>query len=260
MSEIINGNPIFIGGLMKSGTSLLRKLLGLHSNIYGGLETHWFSEDFVNHWETGASKRHDWLLDFFEVSKTEADEIRQASNSAFDYFNRFMNYCTVRTAKKRWVEKTPDNVFHIETILKQWPNARVLIMHRDYKDIYASWKKNKKRTFDIFLETAKKYQDALDQWKDNEQVTVISYNDLVHSPKKSLQEVLEFISEQYIDGLENYRGDATDYDKVLEVTGVVSHTAISLQKPIFTSSVNQWKSILDENEIQIIQNSLEGNI
>lgn len=38
----VNNAPIFIGGLYKSGTSLLRAMLGQHSNIASGLETFWF--------------------------------------------------------------------------------------------------------------------------------------------------------------------------------------------------------------------------
>lgn len=43
MNKIVkNNSPIFIGGQMKSGTTLVRALLSQHPNIFGGLETHWF--------------------------------------------------------------------------------------------------------------------------------------------------------------------------------------------------------------------------
>ena len=37
--------PIFIGGMFKSGTSLLRRLIGSHPTIFAGLETNWFRLD-----------------------------------------------------------------------------------------------------------------------------------------------------------------------------------------------------------------------
>ena len=37
--------PVFIGGMFKSGTSLLRAMLGQHRNIASGLETYWFEVD-----------------------------------------------------------------------------------------------------------------------------------------------------------------------------------------------------------------------
>ena len=39
--------PIFIGGMFKSGTSLLRAMLGQHSAIASGLETYWFDWDWA---------------------------------------------------------------------------------------------------------------------------------------------------------------------------------------------------------------------
>ena len=39
-------SPIFIGGLFKSGTTLLRAMLGQHSAIASGLETQWFKMDW----------------------------------------------------------------------------------------------------------------------------------------------------------------------------------------------------------------------
>jgi hypothetical protein len=40
---------IFIGGMFKSGTSLLRVMLGQHLAISAGLETAWFQLD----WDSG---------------------------------------------------------------------------------------------------------------------------------------------------------------------------------------------------------------
>ena len=252
-----NAGPIFIGGLMKSGTSLLRKLLSLHPNIFGGLETHWNSDDFVNHWKEGDVQRHQWLLEFFEVSTSEANQIRSSCSSAYEYFDAFMNYCTIRASKKRWVEKTPDNVFNMGVILKLWPNAKILIMKRDFRDIYASWKKNKKRTFDIFLDSAKKFEVVLENYSHyHDRIRVVRYQDLVVTPKETLKDVLSFIGEEYISGLEVYRGDTSDYNNVLNVTGKISPTAVSLQKPIFTSSIDQWKEILDKEEIEVISSIL----
>ena len=38
--------PIFIGGIFRSGTTLLRAMLGQHPNIAAGLETYWFDIDW----------------------------------------------------------------------------------------------------------------------------------------------------------------------------------------------------------------------
>lgn len=253
MTDQIFSSPIFIGGLMKSGTSLLRKLLSLHPHIFGGLETHWFSDDFINHWQDGESTRQQWLGQFFEVPQKDLNQLRQNSTSSFDFFNQFMSFCAKRANKKRWVEKTPDNVFHLDTIWAKWPEAKVLIMDRDLRDVYASWKKNKKRSLENFLEQAQKFNSVLERQNNNNKLLIISYSDLVNQPKITLQKALHFIGEKYIEGLENYQGDNQDYQKVLAVTGKVSPTTESLKKPIFTNSIGQYKIILSSEEIEKIQ-------
>ena len=37
--RMIVSSPVFIGGMYKSGTSLLRAMLGRHSRLFAGLET-----------------------------------------------------------------------------------------------------------------------------------------------------------------------------------------------------------------------------
>ena len=248
----LSKSPIFIGGLMKSGTSLLRKLLTLHPNIFGGLETHWYSDEFINHYKDGNSVRQKWLLDFFDVTNEEVAPLRKASVNGFEFFDLFMNYCTKRDGKMRWVEKTPDNVFHIQTIWQNWPNAKIIILKRDFKDVYASWKKNKKRSFEFFLNQATEYLQIIETYNNHENFMTINYESLVNDTKFALNEVLEFIGEPYKERLENYQGDLTDYNKVLEITGKVSPTTISLSKPIFSSSIGQWKEILSSAEEAVL--------
>lgn len=238
---------------MKSGTSLLRKLISLHPNIYGGLETHWFSREFSSHWnDKEFSMRLKWLLEFYEVSESEANEIKFEANSSVDFFNSFMAYCTRRAGKKRWVEKTPDNVFHLNEIFSLWEDSKVIIMKRNLLDIFASWKRNNKGDLDSFIVKAKSYLDVLDEYEGDQRVLCISYNNLVQESRSTLEAVLEFLGEPFISGIERYEGDSEDYNKVLNVTGKVSPTTESLSRPIFTTSIDSWKEVLSTKEVKAI--------
>ncbi|MGC6415400.1 MAG: sulfotransferase family protein [Bacteroidia bacterium] len=246
-------NPVFIGGLMKSGTSLLRKLVSLHPNIYGGLETHWFSNEFRNHWnDEEFSTRIKWLFEFYEISETEANQIRHKASSSEDFFGSFMTYCTKKSGKKRWVEKTPDNVFHLNEIFEYWENAKVIIMKRNFMDIFASWKRNNKGDVDSFIIKARHFLDVIDQYEDDNRVLFINYNELVTEPRRNLELILEFLDEPFIPGMEDYQGDSEDYSKVLNVTGKISATTESLSKPIFTTSIDSWKEVLSREEVKFI--------
>ena len=247
--------PVFIGGLMKSGTSLLRKLVSEHPNIFGGLETFWFSEEFTSQWQDADSKRQKWLREFYEVSLEDYLKIQASASSPSDFLNQFLHYCTHKEGKQRWVEKTPDNILHLDKIWAHWPEAKIIHVLRDPRDVYASWKRNKKRSLEFFLSQLKEIATKVPPEKDHNKNNYleIRYEKLTKDTEKCLEEVFEFLQEPIIASIAEYQGDnAADFDKLLQVTGKESATAVSLSKPIFSSSIGQWKEILDQNEVQAI--------
>ncbi len=247
--------PVFIGGLKKSGTSLLRKLIGRHPDVFGGLETHWFTPEMVEHWRNSSSDRQVWLRKFYEVSETEFAEIKEASDSAFDWFTRFMDFCAVRSGKNRWVEKTPDNIIHLDLIRAHWPDAQVLHVVRDYRDIYASWVRNDVGSLGTFLAKVRLNLDLIDGLAGTRSRVYleVSFESLVNEPRETLMKVFEFLGESWDEGLAEYEGDGTDYQRVFEVTGKKSTTAVSLARPIFNSSVGSWKDVLSQADSQAIE-------
>ncbi|MBT5190889.1 MAG: hypothetical protein HOM07_00975, partial [Rhodospirillaceae bacterium] len=71
-----NTSPIFIGGLMRSGTTLFRAMLSQHSAIASGLETHWFDIDWPNQQARGGEPLREYLHrigDFFEIAAGPVD-------------------------------------------------------------------------------------------------------------------------------------------------------------------------------------------
>lgn len=254
----MNSNPIFIGGLMKSGTSLLRKLLSNHPNIFGGLETHWFVPEILESWKDSNLKRQIWLRKFYDVSEEEYERIKSESNSGIDFFNRFMWFCTDRSGKKRWVEKTPDNILHIELIKGYWPDAKIIHVVRDYRDIYASWKINRSETLKEFIDHVHLIMNSIKGLTNKRTDTYfeVDYNRLVTTIHGTMRGVLDYLGEPWIDSIADYHGDDWEHHKVFEVTGKKSATTKSLSKPIFTSSIGQWQKILSTEELKIIKQEL----
>lgn len=254
-------SPIFIGGLMKSGTSLLRKLLSRHPNIFGGLETHWFGPEIYTCWQDSTSTRQVWLREFFDVSADEFEAIKRDANSGVDFFTRFMWFCTRRAGKQRWIEKTPDNILHLKLIWEHWPEAKAIHVIRDYRDTYASWKYHKKRSLPEFFNSVHSVMEAAGNLagKQTASYLEVRYEDLVTDTARVLKKVLGFVDEPWVEGLDQYEGDATDFEKVSRVTGKESPTTIALSRPIFTSSVGQWRSMLTDEEVTMIKQELGGH-
>src|SRR6476469_1058072 len=130
--------PVFIGGMFKSGTSLLRAMLGLHSQIFAGLETQWLTEEA----RIGDTiQRREWLERlsiFFDVPCSSLEEVLGDELQIEACLDHLMDFVARREGKSRWAEKTPHNVGNIDRILSYWPDAKVLHIVRDPRDVYAS--------------------------------------------------------------------------------------------------------------------------
>lgn len=252
LPKTLLSSPIFIGGLMKSGTTLLRKILENHPSIYSGLETHWFSEAFQDIAHYREHQRHQWVRDFYELSDETVASLIAESQSGTEYLDRLMEFATRRAGKRRWLEKSPDNVFHIDRILQRWPDAKILITHRNLLDVFASWKKNKKSGIDRFVEVATQFQAQLQHYREDPCIHVVGYEALVRETRQVLDPILEFIEESFVQGLHEFRGDTRDYEQILKVTGKRSPTAASISRPIFDDSIGQWKQLLDEHEVAVL--------
>ncbi len=261
---MFNSNPIFIGGMAKSGTSLLRSLVGSHPNIYGGdgFETNWFGDEIRKDWKDQTSERQRWLREWHNIDDQDFKAIKSKSISGLDYFNNVMNYCTDKAKKKRWIEKTPNNIHYFDLITDTWPNAKLIICVRDLRDVFASWKVkagSNLKNHDVYEFTDKvlhafsDYHDLLG--KQTENYIDIKYEDTVKSTEQTLKRVLNYLEEPWVEGLENYKPSG-ELEKVKRIIGKGSTTSESLEKPIFTSSIGQWKEFITDNEIAVIDDKL----
>jgi protein-tyrosine sulfotransferase len=259
--------PIFIGRQSKSGGSLLRKLIGQHKNIYGGdgFETGWFMDDIRINWRDDDNQRQKWLREWLEVDKRTADLLKESSLSGVDYFNKFMEYCTIRANKNRWIENSPGNINHFELISSNWNDFKFIHCVREYKDTYASWKtKNlgslRDKSVHDFVDIVRNSYVQVESYLGKETNTYIEikYEDTVCHTEKTLRKVINFIGEEWIDGLHEYSGSDTDINKCRQVIKKECTTSDSLRKPIFTSRIGHWVDEISLYEAEVIDNELNN--
>lgn len=254
--------PIFIGGLMKSGTSLMRVLLAQHPSLFGSFETHWFTDPMRIGWRDTSTRRIQYLLDFFELESKDYRALcaQKEGTPNREFIDIVMEYCAARAGKQRWVEKTPDNIRHWSLIRAEWPNAYLVHVTREYKDCYASWKGKRGDGIEAFIKSASTAYDDLGSLLGNSAGCYIEvdYNDLVRNTEATMRSLLNALQLEWSDSCTCVDTDATAVErgKVKNVLGRESHTAISLTRPIFTDSIGQWKRILDDDEVLQIEQSL----
>ncbi|MFN2297657.1 MAG: sulfotransferase family protein, partial [Anaerolineales bacterium] len=120
----IDGPPVFIVGCGHSGTSLMLAVLDTHSRLYAV------------------------PYESFIAGKNDEQGFRAAM--------REFEWQAIAAGKHRWVEKTPKHIYHVENILGWCPDAQILVVIRDGRDVAYSFRS---RTGDL--------QEGIQLWVDD---------------------------------------------------------------------------------------------
>jgi hypothetical protein len=170
------GISLFIIGLPRSGTKMLREMLKKHSQIYIPNHEAQFVIDLLKKYDSKMLDSHDIsqiiheikysLFFFYYASKTkfnfktiaaEGDTIQTVISNIWTQFKSLDGY----NQKTILGDKTPSNISQIELIHTGFPEARIIHIIRDPRDVAMSsrqkWHKNMYRT-------AFKWQKAIQQF------------------------------------------------------------------------------------------------
>jgi len=117
--------PVFVLSSIRSGSTLLRVILGSHSHLYAPHELHlgnisvklknWFSKNAMAE------------LGFDETELTDM------------LWDRMLAEALFKSGKQTLVEKTPAHVFMHRRLARVWPDARFIFLLRHPGSIYQSW-------------------------------------------------------------------------------------------------------------------------
>lgn len=270
-------SPIFIVGTPRSGTSLVAKILGKHSSLFVPGETHFFSTIYSRRNELGelnnleaSDKVVKRLLSLYGRSNEPADQVRisklTANNPEFtknlsgcksyrELFSMFMQEQAAYEGKKRWGNKVPKDIFHIDEILSFYPDAKIIICVRDMRAFLLSYQGKWKITAEDRTERMKKlYHPVVTSllWKSSmrlipkirtavkdENFIIVPYEELVEKPHDVVSKICRTIGEKY---------EST----MLDVTSNNSSHGVA-SGGIFKASVSKWKTDLSAEEIWVSQ-------
>ncbi len=80
---------------------------------------------------TSYSLRSDEFLEMFHIPSYEKWLRSQDMRSVYSFHRRFLNHLQWRCPGIRWVLKAPDHVHALEALVEEYPDARIVFMHRD---------------------------------------------------------------------------------------------------------------------------------
>ncbi len=164
MSATGQEKVIFIVGNSRSGTTMMRRVLGNHPDIYMLEELHFFEQLWSTSDKTNAISKEsaiqlaskllfiqrDGYLSEMNTAKHRSDAeiiVEQINGPLYPHLilNGFLFFETQKHYKTIPCEKTPQDVFYIAEILELFPGAKVVNMVRDPRGVMLSQKRKWQR-------------------------------------------------------------------------------------------------------------------
>ncbi|GAC28661.1 tetratricopeptide repeat-containing sulfotransferase family protein [Brumicola pallidula] len=229
----VNEEAIFIIGLPRTGTTLVERILGSHSDVYAAGELSNFSLELV--------KQINVNTDTSTLSLTELVK----KSASVDFASLGLNYINSTKPStghtKRFIDKLPINMLYAGLIHLALPNAKIINMTRHpMAACYAVYKQLFKDAypFSYDLQDLAKYYIAyhrlIQHWK-----TVIpgvmydvKYEDMVHNQQAQSQALLTFCDLPWQDQCLRFHENKS---------ASTTASAAQVRLPIYNTSIDRWR-------------------
>jgi hypothetical protein len=251
---------LFILGVPRSGTTLLRTILDSHPHLAVGPECPWIAGSygkvfsFRELYSALANDRFGPVCNFEGVSKSD---ISMAMGKAI---SSILNSYAAAKGKKRWLEKTPNHITEIPFLIEVFPQGKYIHIIRDGRDVACSsfkereknWGKNLMNRDEAIANTRLNalqrwcaWIGQFEKWQQEYQLDTcqIRYEDLVRDPRTVLARILEFLEEPWSEEVLRYGEQKHDFPS----WEAGSRDVFSKQK-ISDEGVGKWKTKFTHTE------------
>lgn len=183
--------PVFVVGCQRSGTTLLRLMLDSHPEISCGPETRLLAD-------LGRITGAEW--DRFSLFGFPKEYWYRRFAELFGGFHH--DYAVAR-GKRRWADKTPMYVLHIDLIDAVFPDAQVVHVIRDPRDVVTSHRE--RFGYWSALKAVVKWPRYVARGRElgarlgPERYHEVRYEALVHEPESTMRSLLAFLGEAWSD-------------------------------------------------------------
>ncbi len=220
-------NPILIGGCGRTGTSLMSAILDAHPHIISyPAETNIFESD----------------------RKFRNPRLNSLRNKV--RFYRFLLRQDIHKGTRRWCEKTPNNVYALDHIFKEFrKGVKIILMVRDGRDVITS-----------LHPLSKGYYISLKRWMietsmtlgygNHKDVLIVPYESLTIRFEHTMSKIFDFLGNEFDDKVKDYT----------KFSGVQSHDAFHGNKltGISSQSVERWRQDKHKDRVAQLTGSAEA--
>jgi len=227
---VATGQPVFIIGLPRSGTTLTEQILSQHPDVHGMGELPDIARIAS---DTAVEGDAPWRA-VHAIGEAGSRERAQEYLSALR--------AGVPRGQKYLVDKSPLNFFHLGFIALLFPNARVIHCHRDARDNALSmWMENFNVTqthatdFDDLAFYHSQYQRLMSHWRAHLPLRMIdvSYEETVGGFEPQARRLLKFLDLHW---------DARCLEFHASERAVQTPSRWQVRKPLYRSSLERWRN------------------
>ncbi len=240
-------NPIFILSLPRSGSTLLQRILMSHKDIYSLAEP-WILIPVVNSFFNKE-------LSLSEYSGSTCangieDFIKSLPNKDSDLFPLLNTFITGLYEKqclnneRYFLDKTPRYYLFIPEILKIFPNAKYIVLTRNYLDVLSSiiktWGKGHLRSLHRneidLVKGPLKISEGIRLLKDK--AFILKYEELVSNPVESLEQLFKYLELDFDSEVITTFSQQKTSGRLGDPTGILKYTSLDKK------SIIGWKNVL----------------
>ena len=246
-----NVKQIFVVGSSRSGTTMMGRILGNHSDVFTFKELHFFGTIWTNNSNQDLNSQEQIDLLSRLLCIQEEGLFNQQNISVFNeeaiallahqnicnplsIYELFLSAMSNENKSTISCEQTPKNMYYLNEILAFFPQAKVINMVRDQRDVLLSQKNKWKRRFlgasKIPLSeairsyinyhpilTSKVWNSSLEhtaKYFDNERVKIVKFEELLAKSESVVKDICNFLAIEFHPQMLNVSvvGSSTEQD------------------------------------------------
>jgi tetratricopeptide (TPR) repeat protein len=223
--SMVSIQPLFIVGMLRSGTSLVEQILACHSQVHGAGE-------LVTMWQLA-----------IPILSILSDQNKLSQNDIKRVHDGYLEKLTALNVPEKIItDKTPHNFLWIGFILSAFPGAKIIHLNRDPKaicwSIYKRYFSTKGHGYANDLvdlaEFYKLYIDLMSFWRERfpNAIYDLCYEDLTESQEEETRKLLAFCDLQW-------EKQCLDFHQNTRVVQTMS--AAQVRKKMYQGSSEAWK-------------------